>query len=167
MDKNILLELINKGLSQREIAIRINKSQSTVKYWLKKYNLKTILKSSLKEKYCPKCKKTKDKKDFYNRRNGKGNSVYCKPCSNLQVRERQRQYKQECISYKGGKCVSCGYNKSIGALEFHHKDPSKKDFSISAQHCHSFGEKIKKELDKCILLCANCHREIHESFLLK
>lgn len=46
-------------------------------------------------------------------------------------------------------------------MSFHHKTQSEKDFGISGKHCHSW-ERIKKELDKCILLCANCHMEEHE-----
>jgi DNA-binding CsgD family transcriptional regulator len=67
------------------------------------------------------------------------------------------------ISYKGGKCEICGYSKSLRALQFHHLDPKEKDFSISGSS-FSF-EKLKKEVDKCILVCANCHSEIHDSQL--
>jgi hypothetical protein len=78
------------------------------------------------------------------------------------VVKRRKKIKELAVEYKGGKCERCGYNKYIGALEFHHKDPNEKDFLISRKgHCTSW-EKIKKELDKCILVCANCHREIHE-----
>ena len=68
------------------------------------------------------------------------------------------------IEYKGGKCVGCGYNKSIWALDFHHLDPSKKDFSMGGGY-KPF-ERIKEELDKCILVCKNCHAEIHEKNFL-
>jgi predicted HNH restriction endonuclease len=74
--------------------------------------------------------------------------------------ERQRERKQEAINYKGGKCQLCGYDKYKGALEFHHIDPTKKDFALSAGRLTSL-EKLKPELDKCVLLCANCHREVH------
>lgn len=78
------------------------------------------------------------------------------------VVNRRRKIKQLAIEYKGGSCVKCRYNKYYGALEFHHLDPNEKDFSISKSgHCTSW-EKVKIELDKCILVCANCHREIHE-----
>lgn len=63
------------------------------------------------------------------------------------------------VEYKGGKCEICGYNKCIEALEFHHINPKEKDFSISGG-TKSFNT-LKPELDKCILVCANCHREIH------
>lgn len=75
-----------------------------------------------------------------------------------QTRYSQR-IKEELISYKGGKCQCCGYSKCTQALEFHHLDPSQKDFTISGG-TKSF-EKLKPEVDKCILVCANCHREIH------
>lgn len=78
------------------------------------------------------------------------------------VTKRRQTLKKMAIEYKGGSCQRCGYDKYIGALEFHHMDPNEKDFLISRKgHCTSW-EKIKKELDKCILVCANCHREIHE-----
>ena len=68
------------------------------------------------------------------------------------------------MEYKGGKCESCGYNKYIGALEFHHKDFSQKDFQISRHRLQTFNDDVEKELNKCLLLCANCHREIHSGY---
>ena len=65
------------------------------------------------------------------------------------------------IEYKGGVCERCGYNRCIEALEFHHTDSKGKDFSISEKGYTRSWTMVKKELDKCILLCANCHREIH------
>lgn len=70
--------------------------------------------------------------------------------------------KQWALDYKGHQCHRCGYNKCDTALEFHHIDPSKKDFIISDTNLKLDWEIIKKELDKCELVCANCHREIHE-----
>jgi len=72
----------------------------------------------------------------------------------------RKRIKQKLVEYKGGCCEKCGYNKCLGALDFHHKNPLEKDFGIGGV-TKSF-EKMKKEVDKCILVCANCHREIHE-----
>lgn len=74
-----------------------------------------------------------------------------------------RRYKNKikALEYKGNKCSICGYNKSIWSLHFHHLNESEKQFSISKYAGMSW-EKLKKELDKCILVCANCHGEIHE-----
>ena len=65
------------------------------------------------------------------------------------------------MEYKGSKCEKCGYNKCSEALEFHHKNPEEKDFNLSDRNLILDWQEIKKELDKCILVCANCHREIH------
>ena len=111
-------------------------------------------------------KENKSLSDFYNRRGKSGSSCYCKICSNDQALDRQRKFKIDCIEYKGGCCSLCGYKKYIGALEFHHKNPSEKDFTIANQKKTKFDDRIKKELDKCILVCANCHREIHGKCIL-
>jgi hypothetical protein len=78
------------------------------------------------------------------------------------VVKRRKKIKEKAINYKGGCCQKCGYNKCVGALEFHHLNPNEKDFSLSSNGYSLSWETIKKELDKCILVCANCHREIHE-----
>lgn len=86
----------------------------------------------------------------------------CKKCRVVNVQKRRHKVKQMAVDYKGGCCEKCGYNKYVGALEFHHLDPTKKDFAISTNgHCRAW-ETIKLELDKCIMLCANCHREVHD-----
>ena len=77
------------------------------------------------------------------------------------VHARRRKVRQMALDYKGGKCERCGYNRCMDALEFHHKDLSKKDFSISKKGYTRSWRKVQIELDKCMLLCANCHREIH------
>jgi len=65
------------------------------------------------------------------------------------------------VEYKGGKCEICGYDRCIEALEFHHKSISSKDFGISAKGYTRSWKKVMEELDKCIIVCANCHRELH------
>ena len=77
------------------------------------------------------------------------------------VKSFRQKNKERAIEYKGGECVKCGYKKCNSALEFHHTNPNKKDFGPS-NNMNIAWEKLKKELDKCILVCANCHREIHE-----
>lgn len=73
----------------------------------------------------------------------------------------RKRVKIELVNYKGGKCSKCGYKKCVAALEFHHKDPKEKDFTISGKSW-SF-DKLKKEVDKCIIVCSNCHKEIHHN----
>lgn len=68
--------------------------------------------------------------------------------------------KQRAIEMLGGACSKCGYNKCIAALEFHHTDPSTKTSAIKELAMMSW-VKIANEAKKCVLLCANCHREVH------
>lgn len=112
-------------------------------------------------KKCAKCQETKSTSEFYNkkRKNAKYFS-YCKKCTNILTVERYRTNKLKAVVYKGGKCTTCGYNKCIDCLDFHHIDPLQKDFSISNHKGMSF-DTIKSELDKCVLLCRNCHGELH------
>ena len=77
------------------------------------------------------------------------------------VVKRRKKIRDMAIKYKGEKCVFCGYDKCIRALEFHHIENNEKDFGISEKGYTRSWEKVKEELDKCILVCANCHRELH------
>ena len=76
------------------------------------------------------------------------------------VAKRRRELKRRAVEYKGGACICCGYHQHVGVLDFHHIDPTTKEFGISGKGMTRSWEKIKTELDKCILVCANCHREI-------
>lgn len=76
------------------------------------------------------------------------------------VQKRRWQCKLKAVKYKGGKCERCGYDKCIDAFDFHHLDPAEKDFGIGSGNTYSW-DTIKAELDKCIMLCATCHREVH------
>jgi len=78
------------------------------------------------------------------------------------VVRRRKAVRQLALKYKGDQCSICSYNKCLQALEFHHLESSKKDFGISARGYTRSWKIIREELDKCILLCANCHREVHE-----
>lgn len=84
----------------------------------------------------------------------------CRKCNVEAVTKRRHELKIMAVEYKGGKCCKCGYNKCIHALEFHHLERSKKKFGLSGKGLTRSWKKIKKELDKCILVCSNCHKEI-------
>lgn len=142
-----------------------------------KFNNVLVPKRKKKTKYCISCQK--------NEVIGYQNCEECKLAKKIRTRVRKelspirkqqrldalRGYsveyrnkkKLQAVTYKGGKCEICGYDKCIRALEFHHLDSNEKDFNISS----SQGDKrwnnqdFKAELDKCILVCSNCHREIH------
>jgi len=175
-----IIELRKNGLSFREIAKELRCSQSTVSKWCNKNDLGDIglgilkriskeLANEINEYYKEHTKKEtalkfkisevtvlkySDKKKIVlndlqlrnNLKNGKLN--------------RRIKIKLNAIEYKGGKCEICGYDKCRWALDFHHKNKDEKEFSIGSSYNISW-ERIKNELDKCILICSNCHREIH------
>lgn len=82
------------------------------------------------------------------------------------VTKRRKKLKRMAMEYKGGKCIVCGYNKCVRSMEFHHLKPEEKEFGLSARGLTRSWDKIKKELDKCVLLCSNCHGEVESGMLL-
>lgn len=88
------------------------------------------------------------------------NRYRCKKCMSDCVNEKRRRLKRELVEYKGGKCEICGYNDCIAALGFHHLNTNEKDFAIGNGNIKSL-ERLKKEADKCILVCNRCPEEIH------
>lgn len=91
------------------------------------------------------------------------NRYRCKKCRYEAVSHRRRKVKKQLIEIFGGKCEICGYNKYQGALEFHHVDPTKKEFGISARGLSKAFDKMLNEAKKCILVCSNCHMEIENN----
>ena len=90
-----------------------------------------------------------------------GDRIRCAQCNVDAVNRRRRELKVKAVEYKGGKCERCGYDKYVGALQFHHLDPAEKDFGIGHRGYTASWDKVKAELDKCAILCANCHAEEH------
>jgi len=109
-----------------------------------------------KECLCVKCNK------IYTYSKSKGHTtVYCNSCK---VSSRRDKIKKKAIEYKGGSCIFCGYTTCQSALVFHHINPEEKEFGIGSNYNKSWA-KIQKELDKCSLLCQNCHAELHEGLI--
>lgn len=79
----------------------------------------------------------------------------------VSVKKARKNRKKLLVEYLGGKCIRCGYNKCLEALDFHHKNPEEKDFSLSSKW-NNFKRCIE-EVKKCILVCSNCHRELHNN----
>ena len=86
----------------------------------------------------------------------------CKKCYSQERSRRTTRNRTSIIARMGGKCSKCGYSKCEAALELHHLNPSVKDASTTKHLRHITDEaRLSKELAKCVLLCANCHREAH------
>ena len=117
-----------------------------------------------KTKICTNCRNTKDISKFDKNKGTKdGFTYYCKECRKTTRKKTNiaKTKKQQLVDYKGSKCSVCGYNKCLSALTFHHCK-GEKEFDITKGIFSGYSiEKLKQEADKCILVCFNCHMEIH------
>lgn len=154
MNEKKLKELIEQGLSTRQLAFRLATSQTNVRYWLKKLDLRTHQNpynkgARIEREDCSLCGKKQDPKRDY----------YTKKCWACCTQIRRLRIRIAAFAYKGGKCVRCGRSDGpYDAYDFHHiRD---KEFAIGRAHCVST-KRLRAELDKCILLCAFCHRVEH------
>lgn len=110
----------------------------------RKLDCNSIIGITKQIRVCSRCKK-----------NYRGRGTQCGSCA---VNVRRHGLKLKAVTYMGGKCTECNYKKCLGALQFHHIDQATKEFSFSGKHCLSW-EKLRAELDKCVLVCSNCHAE--------
>ena len=78
---------------------------------------------------------------------------------------RRLRLKKMLVDSKGGKCQICGYSRCLVALDFHHIDESTKSFELSQRDLMRSWKKIQDEARKCLLVCSNCHREIHSGMV--
>jgi hypothetical protein len=110
---------------------------------------------------CGICKKEKPNSEFYIHPQANCLRGECKECSKQDRKKRLDAFKAECVIYKGGKCQVCGYDKYFGSMDFHHIEPEEKTFSISSMRFgYKLTNEVRKELNKCVLVCCRCHREI-------
>ncbi len=145
MEKEKIREYVEQGLNNSEIAELIGCHRTTIPKKMKEYG---IIRDEVKYTNCKLCKK--DLGD------NKRNRSKCQSCF---TRIRRYRTKLAAVNYKGSKCERCGWTGSIAAFEFHHTDDNK-EFAIGTC-AHKKWEVIKKEVDKCELLCSNCHRIEH------
>ena len=138
--------LIDKNYTIKQLALHFDKAPGSIKYWLSKFSLKT---KQLASKY--KYAHLSEIEQIANR----------KKLDVEQVARRRKKVREKAIEYKGGKCEFCGYSSCNAALEFHHIDATTKKFELSISNMGTAWSTLKLEIDKCLLLCANCHREEH------
>lgn len=150
MNEKQLRKLVKRGASTRQIAFAMAASQTNVRYWLKKYGIKTKISRKGPREQCLICDKQMDpKRDRYNAK-----------CWSCYVKIRRVRIRRAAFIYKGASCNHCGRSDGpLDAYDFHYISGSK-DFAISRAHSKSL-VRVKEELDKCELLCAFCHRVVH------
>ena len=126
----------------------------------------------METKCCKNCEQEKSIDEYYihyqkgkNGQKWKYFDSYCKKCRIEYCKERVLNTKQKAIEYLGGKCVDCGLFDDPCVYDFHHLNPNEKEISFGKNKSLSF-DKIKSELDKCVLLCSNCHRKRHYNSII-
>lgn len=164
--REVLADLVERGLSTREIAAALDRSQSTVRHWLKRYGLQTLPRA---RQAALRSARANGDRWVVQRcaRHGlarhaieSSGFMRCTRCRAERVSERRRAVKRILVAEAGGRCVLCGYDRFVGSLEFHHVDPSTKRFGLSSRGLARSIEAAREEASKCVLLCANCHAEV-------
>jgi transposase len=161
ISKEELERLLAAGLSLREIAHRSDRSLATIRHWVKRYALKPAPRRKRADEHGPREMPSQCKRHGSTLFVREGTGYYrCKKCRLERVAQRRRTIKRKLVEEAGGKCLLCGYDSCQQVLEFHHLDPGLKEFQLSHNGATRSLEKSRAEARKCILLCANCHREV-------
>ena len=161
-----LRSMLEAGSTYAEMADEFGVSVATVRHWLMKLGLRATrgpgrrrvhpraepgAKSVLS--YCQHHGMTRFRPD----RRG---SLRCARCQSDAVAARRRRIKAILVEEAGGACRLCGYDRYVGALQFHHLDPAQKRFALSVGGLTRSLDKAREESRKCVLLCSNCHAEV-------
>jgi transposase len=165
--REALERLIAAGGTVQSIAEALGVHASTVQYWLRRHDLRTIRhrgrhdippdRPDRLELECPRHGRT-----TFARRSGNG--YRCVKCRSAQVSKQRRRLKLTLVAEAGGRCQLCGYDRWPGALHFHHLEPGEKAFALSQEGSYRSLKRARAEAQKCALLCANCHAEVEGGF---
>lgn len=166
MERRELQQLIDEGLTLRQMADRLGRSMGSVRYWMDRHGLKTQRariprpRGDLPKRTTRVC-----------RRHGlaafilEGRGAYrCTRCRQDRVASYRRSVKVRLVAEAGGCCALCGYARFLGALQFHHLDPRVKRFGLAERGLTRSIEVVREEARKCVLLCSNCHAEVEGGF---
>lgn len=163
-----LIKHVKDGKSIQDLSTIYNKSKTSIRHWLKKYGLTTTGKAGNKPisiingcKLCAKCNTSQPLSAFYYRSDRNTPHSYCSTCMKDDVTDRSHFSKKFYVDALGNNCSRCSQSYGYKIYDFHHTEPEHKDFSLR-DHKLATHTKIVQELSKCILVCANCHGEIHK-----
>ncbi len=167
LSKESLEELVERQATLSEMARELDRSLSTVRYWLKKYGF-WPLPGTLRRTEARRAKKLGLKRVALEcGRHGRtefileGRGQYrCLKCRSEAVIRWRRNAKLRLVEEAGGRCALCGYDEFPGALQFHHLDPSQKTFGLAMRGLTRSFNDLREEAAKCVLLCANCHAKV-------
>lgn len=161
IDRKALETLVSEGLTLRQISARLDRSATTIRHWLCKYDLETARCKRFRDAGCAR------KVEAHCKRHGQtefvleGRGYYrCARCRAEAAGRWRRIVKRKLVEEAGGCCVICGYARCQRALQFHHLDPAAKEFHLGhGGHTRALS-RSRVEAKKCALLCANCHAEV-------
>jgi transposase len=161
VSKDELESFLAAGLSLREIADQMDRSLATIRHWTGRYELKPNprRKRGSEDGSREAVSRCKHHGETSFVREGRG-YYRCKRCRVERVSQRRRQIKRKLVEEAGGKCVICGYDRCQQVLQFHHLDPTTKEFHLGQNGVTRSLAKSRVEARKCTLLCANCHGEV-------
>jgi hypothetical protein len=162
-----LAPLVERDATLAEIADELDRSTSTVRHWLAKHGMTTIRNhrntpsaraalQARQKRFVGRCRRHGDT-DFLVFKSGRHR---CARCNSEAVARRRRKMKETLIAEAGGRCAICGYNRHPAALQFHHLDPTLKEFGVSNRGVTRAIAIARLEAQKCVLLCATCHAEV-------
>ena len=166
LERERLEQLVDAGMTIAEIAAEVDRSKATVRHWLLRYGLRTQNAQRVEQQRaareaglvtveltCP----VHGASDFVL----SGDGYYrCRRCRVESVVRRRRRVKELLVTDAGGHCYICGYDRCVGALEFHHVDPDDKRMALSGAGVTLALDVLLAESRKCVLLCSNCHAEV-------
>ena len=166
--------LVEAGMSIAEITDAVGRSKATVRHWLIRFGLKT--RGGVGRRPLVQAKAAKDaglatvtmrcirhgETDFW--LDGRG-YYRCKRCRSDAVVRRRRKLKTILVEEAGGACCTCGYDRNMRALHFHHVDPLQKRHEMNARGVAIAIDKLRVEARKCVLLCSNCHAEVEDRII--
>lgn len=155
MDVDLLRRLLVEGRSVRSMAADLGCSYTNVRYWIARLGLERteLVLPDRADCVCTECGRA----FVWKRATGVQSRRRCNSCH---TNRRRFVLRAKIVEYLGGCCSRCGYAVCSGALHAHHVDSTEKDFNISGAHSRSWAS-VLAELKKCVLLCANCHAEVH------
>jgi transposase len=157
------------GMTIAEIAAEVDLSKTTVRHWLGRYGLKTHNKVGPRIGEEAKVAKEAGRAEMVSECFHHGATTYvlegrgyyrCQRCRSDQIARHRRRLKEMLVAEAGGACRLCGYDRFLGALEFHHLDRAQKRLGISANGLTLSVAAVREEVLKCVLLCSNCHAEV-------
>jgi DNA-binding CsgD family transcriptional regulator/5-methylcytosine-specific restriction endonuclease McrA len=168
LSEETLQALVREGASLSEMARRVDRSISTVRHWLRKYELWPLPAGVRRAEARQARERGLKRVELQCGRHGRtefvleggGRRYRCLRCRREGVIRWRRSAKLRLVEEAGGKCVLCGYDEFPGALQFHHLDPKQKAFGLAMRGLTRSIEELRREAAKCVLLCANCHAKV-------